>query len=129
MSSTTTAGISDALAELEADFGPLTHEPDGEGGVYVTIHNIEIGSRWSPASVPLSFRLLYNFPFSAVYPFYAPPELTRAGSSQTPSALQRVDWREQPVTQVSLRFPNWQPQHDTASSAVAALRHWFQTTE
>ena len=116
-----------ALEELEADFAEVESEPDGAGGAFVRIKKLDLGENWQPAETELAFQLLFNYPYAPVYPFYATSELRRADDGPLPQPLQKVNWRESDVTQISLRANQWQPQHDTASGAVAQVRHWFRT--
>jgi len=118
--------VAGALTELRVDFGAITVEPDGRGGAYVTVLELDAGPRWRPMQLELALHLPFNYPFSAVYPFYTTDELERAEGGMRPPALQTVEWRGRRVTQVSLRANRWRPEHDTASGAVAQVRHWFQ---
>jgi hypothetical protein len=117
--------VQGAIAELTESFGEPVVEPDGQGGAYVTLPGIELGPRWSPPTIDLSFHLPFNYPDAPVYPFFAPPGLAPADGGATPQALQQVGWRERPVTQISLRANRWKPQHDTATGAVMQVIHRF----
>ena len=54
--------------------------------------------------------------------------LRRTDGGDRPNALQVVNWRGRDVTQISLRAKRWEPAHDTASTALRMVAHWFQTT-
>lgn len=125
MSATVTAAITEAVAELERLFGSVDVEPDGTGGAYVTVRELDLGERWTPKVVPLSFQLAYNYPYAAVYPFYCPAGLQRADGGAWPPALQQVMWRDRSVVQISLRANRWSPAHDSAAGAVAQVRRFF----
>jgi hypothetical protein len=122
------AAIAAAVAELERDFGSVAVEPDGEGGAFVRVEDVDVGEGWVPRLVPIEFQVQYNYPFAAIYPYYTVPEIRRANGSGWPSGLQRVDWRGRQVAQISLRSPRWQPNIETAASNLAQVRHWFHTT-
>jgi hypothetical protein len=122
----TGSAVTEAIAELEREFGELQAEAAGDGGAYVTIDGLDIGPRWEPAVIDVSFLIPFNFPFNYVYPFYTNAVLSRADGNPLPSALQRVVWREREVTQISLRPNRWQPQHETASSLVYLVQLWFR---
>ncbi len=126
MSTTVTAAISDAVAELERLFGPVDVEPDETGGAYVTVRELDLGERWAPQVLPLTFQLAYNYPYSAVYPFYCPGGLQRVDGAASPSALQPVTWRDRQVVQISLRASRWSPVHDSAAGVVAQVRRFFR---
>jgi Prokaryotic E2 family E len=114
-----------AIAELEREFGEVEVAPAEDGGAYATVRGIEIGPRWRPSPMDLSFLVPFNFPFTYIYPFYTPPPLERLDDGPWPSALQRVNWRGQEMTQISLRPNGWQPQHENASSLIYLVQRWF----
>ena len=119
------AAVSEAVRELEEEF-QLTVEPDGNGGAIVTLLDVDLGGRWTPQTVDLAFSVLFNYPFASIYPFFTTPALERRDGGELPSALQHVDWRDNPVTQISLRANRWDPNVDTAYGAVIQVLHWFQ---
>ena len=131
MSETATSGlppaIATAIAELEEDFEEMALEPDGTGGVFVSVPGIHLGKRWDPSVVTIEFAVPYNYPFAPIYPYYTTPALRRTDGGPWPQALQLVTWRGRPVAQISLRASRWQPSHDTAASNLSLVRHWFQT--
>jgi hypothetical protein len=120
-----TPHIAAAIEELERDFGDVTVEPDGSGGVYVRVGEVQAGPQWEPAIIPVEFQILFNYPFAAIYPYYTTDELSRVEGAW-PTAMQHVDWRGRRVVQISLRATRWQPNIETASSALAQVRHWLQ---
>lgn len=127
MSATVTTAITDAVAELEQLFGEVDVEPDETGGAYVTVRELDLGERWIPRVVPLSFQLAFNYPHAAVYPYYCPAELQRTDGIGWPPALQPVTWRGESMVQISLRANRWSPAHDTAGGCVGQVRRFFQT--
>jgi hypothetical protein len=113
-----------ALGELEFEFpGAVSHEPDGSGGAYVTVGGIEMGESWNMAQVPLTFHLPYNYPSASVYPYYLPGDLE---PRQWPPALQRIQWRDRNVIQVSLRHNNWDPERDRVLGCVLQVADWLR---
>lgn len=125
---TLTGAVEAAITELEAEYDDVAWEADGEGGAYVTAGPVEIGTRWTPEAVALSCQLAFNYPDAAIYPFYTTAEL-QSTVGLWPSALQRVNWRGLAVVQISLRTKQWRPEHDTASTAIAIVAHWFRTVQ
>jgi hypothetical protein len=126
---TATGTLAVAIEELEQEFADVSSEPDGEGGLFVVVAGIETQGIWQPDPLPLEFRLLFNYPHAAIYPFYATPDLQLAAGGPVPQAIQRVDWRGRTMMQISLNSPNWNPKHDTALSKVKQVRRWLQTGE
>lgn len=127
MATAITVPIADAVEELERLFGEVDVEPDGAGGAYVTVREIDIGERWTPRFVPLSFQLAFNYPHAAVYPYYCPAGVARVGGGGWPAAMQPTTWCGEPMMQISLRANRWSPACDSAAGAIAQVRHFFQT--
>jgi hypothetical protein len=127
MSATMSAAIAGAVDDLAHVFGEVEVEPDGQGGAYVTVRNLDLGDRWSPRIVALSFQLAYNYPHAAVYPYFGPAGIMRTDGGLLPSALQQIAWRGELRTQISLRANRWSPTHDTAAGAVAQVCRFFRT--
>lgn len=117
-----------AILELETEHASVEWEHDGEGGAFVTVGPIEFGSRWTPDTAPVSCQIAFNYPDAAIYPFYTTSEL-QSTVGLWPAALQRVSWRGTDVVQISLRIRGWRPEHDTASTAIAMVQHWFRTVQ
>lgn len=114
-----------ALAELQEAFpGQISYDDDGQGGVDVTVADLELGPGWEPPRAALTFNVAYNYPFTPIYPYYLPGG-TRPIVGQ-PQALQNVAWKGANVVQVSLRMTNWDPSRDSAVGCVYEARRWFQ---
>jgi hypothetical protein len=117
-------GVTEAVGELE-DFcsEEVALEPDGSGGAYVTIP-IDLGPSWSASAAPLTFHLSFNYPAASPYPYYLPGSLSLAGP--WPPALQRIQWRDRNVIQVSLRHNNWDPHLDRVLGCILQVKEWLQ---
>lgn len=124
-----TGAVGEAIIELEGEFSEVETEEDGEGGAFVAVGGIETVGRWLPELVTIEFRVLFNYPHAAIYPFYTTPDLQLADAGPLPQGIQRVEWRGRAMTQISLNSPHWSPQHDSAISKVKQVRHWLQTGE
>jgi hypothetical protein len=121
------AAVLAAIGELEREYETVKWSPDGSGGAYVTVSQVNLGERWSPSSTSVEVAIAFNYPYAPIYPFYTVASLTRADGGAYPAALQRVAWRGMEFTQISLRARRWEPAHDTVSTALRLVEHWFQT--
>ena len=118
--------VARGITELEEAFpGRVSHDPDGAGGAYVIVEAINLGPRWTHPFAPLTLHLAYNYPASAIYPFYLPADVVPTDGSMPP-VLQPVEWRGSNVIQVSLRHTNWSPQLDNAVGSVMQTQSWLQ---
>ena len=116
--------VARAIAALRASF-EVAFELTGDGGAVVTVHELEIGERWRPSVIDLTFEIAFNYPFAAIYPYFGPSGVVRVDGAGEP-ALQQVEWRGAARTQISLRANRWNPQIDTAAGAVLQVQDWFQ---
>jgi len=122
---TVTADVADALAEIEAHYGRrASHEPDGQGGALVVIQDVELPSSWGRKSASLQFIIPFNFPAIPPYPYYVPQ------NAQPPppwhQALQPIEWRGEPMIQVSLRNVNWNATKDNIVGCVMQVSAWLR---
>lgn len=64
--------VQQALAEVTANIneGVLLAWPDGEGGAFVVVDDLDLGERWAPRQGWLGCRILNSYPDSELYPFY-----------------------------------------------------------
>lgn len=117
--------VAAGIEDLEQAFpGRVSHGPTGDGGADITVSDIELGPTWTRTSASVTFNLAYNYPFTAVYPFYLPAGVKPR--NHTPPALQDVNWKGRPVVQVSLRHTRWNPTLDSAVGCVLQVQAWAQ---
>lgn len=119
--------VSDAVTYLERLL-EVTFEALDDGGAIVTVHGLDVGERWVPQAIDLTFEIPFNYPFAPIYPYYTVPGLARADGSGQPPGLQRVDWRGSTRTQISLRANRWNPQVDNAVGAILQVQRWLRNT-
>jgi Prokaryotic E2 family E len=127
MSAVIADAVARAISELEEDYVTDVVQT-GDGGAFVTLHDVDIGPHWVPATVDIETLIPFNYPFAAIYPFYTSEALQRVDSGAWPNALQRVEWRARRVVQISLRANRWDPNVDTARGAIAQVELWFKVT-
>jgi hypothetical protein len=117
--------VARALGELvEAFPGRVESEPDGLGGVLVSIAGTRLPTAWPSRRSALTFVLPYNFPAIPVYPYYIAAEAAPGGELE--AALQRVEWRGRDVLQLSLRHNQWRPGLDTVVGSVLQAMDWLE---
>lgn len=116
--------VAKAVEELADAFGGVAAEPDGSGGAYVTVSDVELGQKWSRPSAPLTFHLPFNYPAASPYPYYLPGDL--GVEDPWPPALQRIQWRDRQVIQVSLRHNNWDPVRDRVLGCILQVQEWLR---
>jgi hypothetical protein len=116
--------VAHALVELHEAFpGRLASEPDGLGGALVSIADTRLPAGWPATHSALMFVIPFNFPAIPVYPYYIAAEVAPAGALG--DALQRVQWRDRSVLQLSLRHNRWRPGLDTVFGSVLQAMDWL----
>lgn len=114
-----------ALSGLQEAFpGRVRSDPDGLGGAVVSLAGAVLPAHWPVREGELMFVVPYNFPAIPVYPYYVAAALAPAGV-QLANGMQRVQWRELDVIQLSLRHNRWRPGVDTVVGSVLQAMDWL----
>jgi len=83
--------------------------PDGQGGAWVEILQIELGEAYVQPTTFLVFLLPFNLPGADIYPMFVRDDLTRRDGGPLGDGLQRttLSWpgqpAQRPVVQISRR--------------------------
>jgi hypothetical protein len=107
--------------------------PDGQGGLWVEMHEFPLGPTYVQEHTFLVFNLPFNLPAADVYPMFVAPDLRRVdgcalgeGFAQT-----QLSWTGEsiprPVTQLSRRTRGNAFTAQTAAQKVAKVVHWLET--
>jgi hypothetical protein len=120
--------VRDAVAAVQEHFAdhPVEILPDGDGGVFVVIDDIEIGTHYIPETTWLGFQINAAFPQSDVYPHYIGRVERRDGQPHG-EGVQAVDWQSRPALQLSRRSNRWNPAIDTPALKAEKVITWFTT--
>ena len=115
-----------AVEAVRAHFAgkPVEVTPDGSGGAYVIIADIEVGGRYRPPVTWLGFQVNAAYPSSDVYPHYT-ERLARVDGQPHGPAIQEVTWRERPAMQLSRRSSRWNPAVDNAALKAEKVITWL----
>ncbi|HUX05629.1 MAG TPA: hypothetical protein VMV53_12085 [Acidimicrobiales bacterium] len=93
--------------------------PDGEGGVFVVVDDIDIGAQWTPQVTWLGCRILNAYPEADVYPLFVRGDLKRSdGAAFAAPFNPGSQFASQAAVTVSRTSPRRSP---TTASAVARL--------
>jgi hypothetical protein len=129
MTAPATTAIDAAVAAVQAHFDQttVTTVPDGNGGVYVLIGQVDVGPTYTPSTTWLGFQLSAAYPDADVYPHYT-GLLTRTDGQAHGAAIQQTTWQgrpDQPAQQISRRSNRWNPAVDTAVNKAARILAWL----
>jgi hypothetical protein len=105
------AAVEAALADLRAVYGwdHVFVVPDGQGGAWVEIKQVELGEAYIQPTTFLVFLLPFNLPGADIYPMFVRDDLARRDGKQLGDGLQptTLSWpgqpSQRPVVQISRR--------------------------
>lgn len=71
--------VSAGIEELKKQFGDLSFQvrEDGQGGAYVIMEGLNLGSKYSPAITWLGFQIPAQYPYADIYPLFVGSEIAR----------------------------------------------------
>jgi hypothetical protein len=121
-----TAAVAEAIAAVRVHFAgkPVEVVPDGGGGAFVTVENIEVGLLYTPSTTWLGFHINAAYPTSDVYPHFVGP-LSRTDGSALGDAITSAAWRGRPGLQLSRKSNRWNPHIDNAANKAERTLRWL----
>ncbi len=71
--------VANAIDELRRGFpaSSVWSEPDSEGGAYVIVEDVDIGSRYAPSSTWLGGHITALYPYADIYPLFMDASVRR----------------------------------------------------
>jgi len=123
-----TPPVDDAVAAVRDQYAghPVEIVPDGGGGVYVIIDNVDVGERYTPSATWLGFQINAAYPISDVYPLYM-GQVDRVDGQVHGEGIQAIEWQGRPALQLSRRSNRWNPRLDTAALKAEKVITWFSS--
>lgn len=133
--------VEKALDELTTGLPDATvdSKPDPDGGAFVLVHGIEIGSSFEPASSWVGFHITFAYPDADVYPHFIDPEVRYVGSGEAPNqspdgnlptAMTRgatMPGFERPAIQISRRSNRRDADSDSALQKLLRIVEFLRT--
>jgi hypothetical protein len=103
--------VLEAIEQIEQAYPslPLKVVPDGQGGAWVELTDVPLGTAWQQSTTFLIFLLPFNLPACDIYPMFVRPDLQRSGHGGLVEglAVTQLSWPGDPsqrdVVQVSRR--------------------------
>jgi hypothetical protein len=129
------AAVEAAIADLQAVYGEdhVLMVPDGQGGAWVEIDQMELGEAYVQATTFLVFLLPFNLPGADIYPMFVREDLTRRDGRQLGEGLQRttLSWpgqpQQRPVVQISRRTRGGVFAAQTAAQKTEKVLEWLRS--
>lgn len=126
-----TEPVKKALEQLEAA-NPgekrIEVQEDGEGGVYVIVNDVDIGTAYEPSSTWVGFRIVFNYPYADVYPHFVRPDLVRRDGRAFGDGISGGhNFLGRAALQLSRRSNRLNPATDTAATKLLKVMQWLAT--
>ncbi len=123
-----------AIEGLDAQYGceKVHPYPDGQGGAWVTIDEVELGPPYGQPDTTVICLLPFNLPNADVYPIFVRTDLSRADNQPLGEGFQQtaVQLPGEPTprqaTQVSRRTRNGQFTDQTATLKIEKVLAWIR---
>lgn len=124
------AELRSAVDELRATFGPKNVAvTPAASGVWVELANVDLGTRWSPATTWLGFHIASTYPYADIYPMFVDATCRLADGGLPPAVSENatIPARAERCLQISRRSNRWDPARDTAAAKAIKVIQWLRT--
>lgn len=102
MRSEVSAGIEELRRQFEDS--TVTVRDDGQGGAYVIVESVTLGSNFTPPSTWIGFHISAQFPYADIYPVFIANDIARSdGLAFAPPVTRGHTFEGRPAIQVSRR--------------------------
>ena len=126
--------VLEAINEVRSSFSghQFECEPDGQGGAFVKLSEIDLGASYQPSKTWLGFQITFQYPFADIYPHYIRSDIRRVDGKPLGEAMHpnnnfvRPSGSESAVL-VSRRSNRRDPTLDTAVVKLAKVIDWIRS--
>ena len=123
-----TVAVQEAVEEIKRAFNdhPVSVEEEEQGGAYVTVSDLFIGSQYEPERSNCSFTITFQYPHADVYPHFLDAKIVRKDKKNHPQGFSLAAWRGNSALQISRRSNQLDPAVDTAALKLLKVLQWIQ---
>ena len=123
-----------AIDEVRAQFAgqALVVEPDGQGGAFIRVPTVDLGSKYIPQLSWVGFQITFQYPFADVYPHYFHADLRRADNASLGEAIHQNHTFKRPsaseaAVMVSRKSSRRDAGIETAAIKLAKVLDWIRS--
>jgi hypothetical protein len=123
-----TPEVIQAIEEIKNTFSgkEVESEEEAQGGTFVTVYGLDLGSQYSPSEAWISFLIGFQYPMADVYPHYLDGVVNRADGKEFGEGFSRTNWRDKVVIQISRRSNRLDPLVDSAATKLLKVLEWIR---
>ena len=124
-----TSEVQTAIEEITQAFPVCRLESveDGEGGAFVTLHDVPLVGPYQQADTWVGFQLTHTYPYADVYPHFVRYDLSRRDEKPLGDGTSKGNFRNQPAIQISRRANRHNPATDTALLKLCKVLRWLNS--
>lgn len=128
------AAVEGAIGAIRAAYGEsqVCIVADGQGGAWIEVFAVELGSTYVQESTFVVFLLPFNLPGADIYPLFVRDDLARRDGAVLGDGLQRttLSWPghppQRPAVQISRRTRGGAFASQTAAQKVEKVLEWLR---
>lgn len=124
-----TPGVETAIEQLRRAFpeAEISIEPDSNGGAYVFVTPVDVGSKFKPRKTWIGAHLPPQLPYADVYPLFIGGDVVRADGSSFVAPISPVSFQGRAALQISRRSNRHDPKLQSAATKFLKVLHWLGT--
>jgi hypothetical protein len=125
-----TTEVEAAVEEIREAFpdNRLEVEPEAQGGAYIVVHDLQIGSPYAPSTSWMGFLIPYQYPYADCYPHYIDGGVKRADGQGFGDAFSGpTPWQGRSAVQISRRSNRLNAATDTALLKLLKVLEWVRS--
>lgn len=121
--------VSTAIEELKRQFASssFTVRDDGQGGAYMVMEPVELGSKFRPQSTWVGFQIPAQYPYADIYPVFIGSDVSRAdGAALQSPVTPGYNFEGRPALQVSRRSAAAQAGSQKATAKILKVLDFLE---
>ena len=121
--------VAKAIEELKRAFpsSEVSIQEDGDGGAYVIVEDVELGSRYEPSSTWLGGHIPALYPYADIYPLFIADNVHRVdGVAFKAPVTHGAQFLDRPAIQVSRRNNHTQHYPQTALAKFVKVLNFLE---
>ena len=120
--------VANAIEELKRAFpsSDVCIQEDGDGGAYVIVEDVAVGSRYRPSSTWLGGHITALYPYADIYPLFIAGNVIRVDDvAFEPPVTPGVQFLGRPALQISRRNNHTQHYPQSAVAKFVKVLHFL----
>lgn len=120
------AEVTQGIDELKRQFAPseVTVREDGQGGAYVIVERVAIGSKFNPSQTWMGAHIPAQYPYADIYPVFVASDVSRVdGIGFSPPITPNANFEGRAALQISRK------NNALGASAQTAVAKFLKITD